>query len=83
MSSIIIEEIKIAYSQEGDSAGGEEHQELDIMTQDAGGGKFYVISTDRWAFNDVKEFTDLIKDFNKRLNLKTGIAQINMKEEES
>ncbi len=81
MASLKIEEIKITYSQEGDSGGGKEYQDLSITTQDAGGGKFYVISTDRWAFNNVKEFTDVMKDFNKRLNLKTGIVEINMEEE--
>jgi len=75
MSSVIIEEMKISYSQEGDSSGGEEYQRIDIKTQDAGGGKFYVIETERWAFDNVKEFVNLIKDFDKRLKLKTGITQ--------
>jgi len=67
---IKLEEIKARYSQEGDRAGGEEWQDLEIETADGGGGVFYIIKTERWAFEDIKQLSDVIKDFQSRHNLK-------------
>lgn len=75
-----IEEMQICYSQDGDSAGGEDIQDLEITTQDAGEGKFYAIKTERWSFENTKEIIDLIKDFDKRLKLTTNIAKVIMEE---
>ena len=64
--------MSILYSQEGDSCDGE-IQDIEIKTQDAGGGKYFAIKTERWAIEDIKELTDLFKDFQKRLNLKSKL----------
>lgn len=37
-------------------------QSLIIKTLDNGGGKYYVIETVRWAFDSLKELTDLFNN---------------------
>ena len=75
MNKIKLEELKARYSQQGDNAGGEDWQDIEIQTQDAGGGIYYTIKTERWAFENIKEVADIIKDFEKRFNLKTKITE--------
>ena len=67
-----IEEMAIIYSQDKDSCSSEIIQSLEIKTQNAG-GIYYVIKTDRWAFENIEELKDIITDFQKRFTLKTKI----------
>lgn len=67
-------DLTAVYEQEGDSAGGEDFQNLEIATANAGGGVFFILKTDRWAFENEKEFIDLLKDFKKRMGVKTNVA---------
>ena len=69
-NEVTINEISAKYVQEKDGCdGGDDLQELSIITQDAGGGVYYVIETQRWAFNDVEELVAVIEDFKNRLKL--------------
>lgn len=70
-----IEEMSIQYSQDGDSCDGE-IQDIEIKTNDAGGGKYFVIKTERWAVDNVNELKLLLNDFTKRLNLKNKSMEI-------
>ena len=36
---------------------------IEISTEDGGGGKYFVIKTERWAFDNIDELTELFKDF--------------------
>lgn len=72
---IKIEDMSISYSQEGDSCGEDSIQDLEIKTQDAGGGVYYVIKTERWAIENISELKDIFADFEKRFKLKTKINQ--------
>lgn len=64
---VIVSDVTIDYSQEPDScSSSEEYQSLKISTDDAGGGKFMVISTERWAFNSVDDLIKVIEDFKRR-----------------
>ena len=72
MSKYILEEMSILYSQEGDSCSSD-MQDIEIKTQDAGGGKYLVIKTERWALESAKELTDLVRDFQRRLELKSKL----------
>ena len=70
-----LEDIKAIYTQEGDSCGGDNLQEIEISTQDAGGGIYYTIKTERWAIENVKELADIIKDFKRRFELPSKITE--------
>lgn len=66
-----VTELLVSYCQEADSnAAGDDFQNLEVKTEDAGGGVFFVIKTDRWAFNDVDELINVLNDFKKRINTK-------------
>lgn len=51
------------FHQDGDSCSPDIDQTLEIESQDAGGGTYYVIKTDRWAFDSLKELTDMLQRF--------------------
>jgi hypothetical protein len=60
-------EITATFHQDKDELQGNQFgQFLKINTADAGKGKYFVISTDRWAFDDPKELLETIQDFIKR-----------------
>jgi hypothetical protein len=48
-----------------DDAGVDQH--IEITTQDAGAGFYYVIKTERWAFDSVEELQELVNRFKKTL----------------
>lgn len=58
-------EITAKYYQNGDSLNTDE-QEIEVLTGDAGGGTYFIIKTERWAFDEVQELIDLLTDFKKR-----------------
>ncbi len=60
-----IESIKVVYTQE-DDLNSEDIQELIIETGDNGGGKYFVLKTNRWAIDDIDEMVKFLKDFKKR-----------------
>lgn len=48
-----------------------DYQELRLSIEDGGGGPFFVMSTERWAFENIDELCDLIKEYeNNYKNLK-------------
>ncbi len=58
-AEIITQEFKLVFTQDNDGLDESQNgQFLEIKTQDCGGGTYYVMSTERWAFDD---FEDLIK----------------------
>lgn len=58
--------ISAVYTQDVDSCSNETCHELELKTDNAGGGIYYVISTKRWAFESVEEIVCIIEDFLKR-----------------
>lgn len=64
--SIELFSISVVYTQEVDSCSNGTCHELELKTDDAGGGIYYVMSTDRWAFESVEEITSIIEDFLRR-----------------
>lgn len=62
---------KLTFSQDGDSAGGESHQFLEMESVDAGGGHFFVISTERWAFDSPAELVALCERLSLAVNRTT------------
>lgn len=54
-------EAKYTFTQELDGDDSGIIQTLGVEITDAGGGKYLVISTDRWAINNVEELTKLLE----------------------
>ena len=61
-----LEGLTAVYSQDPDTCDRSVIQELTIESLDGGGGTYYLLKTDRWAFNSIKELTDTLTDFIKR-----------------
>jgi hypothetical protein len=51
------------FTQEGDSCMPKHEQSLEIETLDAGAGTYFVIKTDRWAFDSIEELTTILNKF--------------------
>jgi len=61
----------ITYTQEPDNcSASEDYQRLKIHIEDAGGGKFIVINTDRWAIDSIDYFITILHDFKRRIGVK-------------
>jgi hypothetical protein len=52
----------MTFTQEADCCDNRE-QYLTIKTQNGGGGDFYVIETERWAFDNIPELIGLLMKF--------------------
>jgi hypothetical protein len=65
--SVELFSLSAIYTQDADSCSNETCQELELKTDDAGGGMYYVLSTKRWAFESVDEIVGIIEDFLKRV----------------
>lgn len=57
------------YEQEEDCCGraNETGQTIEFIAEDGGGGAYIVIKTERWAFDDLKEFSAVIKSMLARM----------------
>ena len=61
-NEIKLEKKTLVFSQDGDSSQeGDLCQELTISKEDGGAGDFYIISTNRWVFDKISDFVDLLK----------------------
>ncbi|WP_020474526.1 hypothetical protein [Zavarzinella formosa] len=49
----------VCFTQEADSCS-EGIQALDVSMEDAGAGKFFVIKTDRWAFDKIEDLEAIL-----------------------
>jgi hypothetical protein len=55
----------IKFEQDGDSCDSNNMQFLTIRQEDAGGGPYWIMNTDRWAFTDVDELVALLRKAEK------------------
>lgn len=61
-------QLTATYSQQADSMAYQQtEQYLEIKTEDAGGGMYYIISTERWAVGDLDELIETLKDFRTKV----------------
>ena len=69
--------MEATYRQEEDSNAPSNSlgQFITIKAEDAGGGFFYVISTERWAVNDPKELFELLESFRRMVELPTNTTE--------
>ena len=61
-AEILSQEFKVTFSQDADCCTSKD-QFLTIKTDDGGGGDFFVIETERWAFDSITELIMLLKRF--------------------
>ena len=64
-----LDDLKATYIQECDQSmniNREDFQELKIWLDSQGAGKYFVLETRRWAFDDIQELIDVLKDFKRR-----------------
>lgn len=59
---VAVNKVNVEYTQEADSK-----QFLEVSTEDAGGGVYYVLKTERWAFDNLNDLIKVLNDFEKRL----------------
>ena len=59
---LLSQELQMTFTQEADCCDNRE-QYLTIKTQDGGGGDFYVIETERWAFDNIPELIGILMKF--------------------
>jgi hypothetical protein len=66
----VIEGMSVTYTQDSDSCDtSNDNQQLDVFTEDGGGGKYMVLKTERWAIDSIDELIEILNDF----KLKAGI----------
>ena len=63
-----LETLSATYSQQSDSNADGGVQFLEISTEDAGAGTYYVMKTERWAFDNINEIKDILQNFIERLD---------------
>lgn len=64
-----LESATLLFTQEQDCCDdGAFDQQIEIQSHDGGGGKFFTIKTDRWAFESVEELEALIENALRRIN---------------
>ena len=64
-AEILSQEFKVTFAQDADCASTED-QFLTIKTDNGGGGDFFVIETERWAFDSVDELIEIFNKFKEK-----------------
>lgn len=65
--SVAVNKVSVEYTQEADS-NSDGLQFLEVSTEDAGGGVYYVLKTERWAFDNLNDLIKVLNDFEKCLS---------------
>jgi len=66
-SPIAVESVKVNYWQDADT-NSHDSQSLELSTEEGGGGIYFVLKTERWAFDNIEEFVNVLQDFQSRLS---------------
>lgn len=67
-NKLTLSSVSAEYIQDADdSSSNADIQSLQINTEDAGAGVYFVIKTERWAFDSIQELIDVLQDFQKKL----------------
>lgn len=67
-STLLYQEFQMTFTQDADCCDTNE-QFLTIKTQNGGGGDFYVIETERWAFDNIPELVTTLMRFHAKHNI--------------
>lgn len=65
---LLAQSFEMTFSQEADCCDSRS-QFLTIKTENGGGGDFFVIETERWAFDDIPELVNMLMRFQAKHNL--------------
>lgn len=69
---LLAQEFQMTFTQDSDCCDSGDGQFLTIKTQNGGGGDFYVIETERWAFDNIPELMNtLLRFYTKHQNVKS------------
>lgn len=63
------QEFQMTFTQDGDCCDTNHEQYITIKTQNGGGGDFFVIETERWAFDNIPELITILKRFQTKHQL--------------
>ena len=67
-NEIVVSDIKVTYLQKSDGNDVNDIQELNLSTSDNGGGTYFIIETERWAFDDLNDLINIFNDFKQRFS---------------
>ena len=62
---VISQEFKITFTQDADCSSTED-QFITIKTDNGGGGDFFVIETQRWAFDCIEDLVRILYEFKNK-----------------
>lgn len=62
---LLAQEFQMTFTQDSDCCDSSD-QFLTIKTQNGGGGDFYVIETNRWAFDSIPELVETLMRFHTK-----------------
>lgn len=65
---VVMCEAKLEYTQECDEVS-DDYQRLEISTGSQGGGMYFVIKTERWAFDDIDDLIAVLNDFKEKTKI--------------
>lgn len=67
-NKLTLSSVSAEYLQQADdSSSNADIQSLHINTEDAGAGIYFVIKTERWAFDSIDELINVLQDFQKKI----------------
>jgi len=72
---------EVSFHQEGDTCSNGDEQYLDVKLEDSGAGYYYVISTDRWAFDSIEELVMLLENLKLTIPEESATIDIHQWEE--
>lgn len=65
---VILWEGTAEYTQDADSTAEDQlGQVLKVSSKECGDGKYFVIETQRWAFDNIEELISVLRDAEKRI----------------
>ena len=64
---VAVNKVSVEYTQEADS-NSDGLQFLEVSTEDAGAGVYYILKTERWDFDNLNDLIKVLNDFEKRLS---------------
>ena len=66
-ASVLTQTLKVTFTQENDCMESSDlGQYLNIHTEDGGGGDYYVMDTERWAFDSIDELIEVLNQFKEK-----------------
>jgi hypothetical protein len=66
-ASILAQTLKVTFVQENDCmVNSDLGQFLNIYTEDGGGGDYYVMDTERWAFDSIDDLIEVLNQFKEK-----------------